>query len=245
MVRGAGQKARAKAAAAVTSGHVGSIPSGDHLKLIQQALKLAGVEDNAVNERAVNQIVSFESGWNPNAINLTDINAQEGHPSQGLMQTIPGTFSRWRLPSLSSNINDPLSNLVAGIRYAVANYGALSSVPGVAAVNQGGRYVGYDSGGWLNPGSALTVNKTGIPEAVLTGEQWADVSRLLAGQEMTIGLAKQAVLNNRPAVKPNEVNRAGYGRQTVIEEVNVINPRQERSSESLPTVLRRTARVAP
>jgi hypothetical protein len=80
---------------------------------------------------------------------------------------------------------------------------------------------------------------------VLTGEQWADVSRLLAGQEMTIGLAKQAVLNNRPAVKPNEVNRAGYGRQTVIEEVNVINPRQERSSESLPTVLRRTARVAP
>ena len=38
--------------------------------------------------------MATESGGNPNAINLTDSNAQAGHPSQGLLQTIPQHLRR-------------------------------------------------------------------------------------------------------------------------------------------------------
>lgn len=121
----------------------GKVPTGSRKELIDEALKLAGLPVNAANEAAVNLIVQRESGWNPNAINLTDKNARAGHPSQGLMQTVPGTFHRYALAGYNSNIDDPLSNLVAGIRYSKARYGSLQNVPGVRAVASGKNYVGY------------------------------------------------------------------------------------------------------
>ncbi|MFI7009966.1 phage tail tape measure protein [Streptomyces sp. NPDC050145] len=36
----------------------------------------------------------------------------------------------------------------------------------------------YDSGGWLQPGATMAVNKTGRPEPILTSSQWANVSTL-------------------------------------------------------------------
>ena len=91
----------------------------------------------------MNLIIQHESGWNPNAINKTDSNARAGYPSQGLMQTIPSTFHKYALPGYNSNITDPLSNMVAGIRYAKARYGSLQNVPGVRNVEHGKHYVGY------------------------------------------------------------------------------------------------------
>ena len=38
--------------------------------------------------------------------------------------------------------------------------------------------LGFDSGGWLEPGGTYAVNKTGQPEAVLTNPQWESVSAL-------------------------------------------------------------------
>jgi hypothetical protein len=111
----------------------GHVPEGARKELIDQALKLAGVPATAENEAAVNKIVQRESGWNPNITNNWDSNARAGHPSTGLMQTIPGTFQRYALPGYNSNIHDPLSNLVAGIRYAQARY-ARGDRSGVAVV---------------------------------------------------------------------------------------------------------------
>lgn len=162
------QKANAQAATAATAGGGGPIPTGAHLALIQAALNLAGVADTPANEAAVNTIVNFESGWNPNAINLTDSNAKAGHPSQGLMQTIPSTFAGHAIPGYNTNIDDPLSNLIAGIRYAVGQYGSLTNVPGVRNVASGGHYVGYDSGGILPPGVTMAYNGTGRNERVIS-----------------------------------------------------------------------------
>lgn len=67
-----------------------------------------------------------ESSGNPNAINLTDSNARAGIPSKGLMQVIGPTFAAYRDKSLSSNIYDPLANIVASMRYALATYGSLA-----------------------------------------------------------------------------------------------------------------------
>ncbi|MBA3858301.1 MAG: hypothetical protein C0507_15460 [Cyanobacteria bacterium PR.3.49] len=111
----------------------GHVPPGARRELIEKALQLAGVPVTEQNISAVNKIVTRESGWNPNITNNWDINAKRGHPSTGLMQTIPSTFNKFALPGMNSNIHDPLSNLVAGIRYAEARYGK-HGMSGVARV---------------------------------------------------------------------------------------------------------------
>lgn len=86
-----------------------------------------------------------ESGGNPRAINNWDINAKRGTPSKGLMQVIDPTFRAFRDPGLPNNIWEPISNIVASMRYALKRY---KSLP--AAYNRKG---GYADGGMidLNP----------------------------------------------------------------------------------------------
>lgn len=105
-------------------------------------LEKEGVPASKLDPNAIKLIIMHESGGNPNAINRTDINAQEGHPSQGLMQTIPSTFNQYASPG-HGNIVNPVDNIMAGCKYAIARYGSLDSVPGVVAVEHGGSYVGY------------------------------------------------------------------------------------------------------
>jgi hypothetical protein len=69
-------------------------------------------------------------------------NAAAGTPSEGLMQTIAPTFQQYSSPG-HGNILNPVDNIMAGCKYAIARYGSLDSVPGVIAVNNGGSYVGY------------------------------------------------------------------------------------------------------
>lgn len=49
---------------------------------------LRALGQSAANLGAVERRIAFESGGNPNAINLTDSNARAGHPSQGLTQCV-------------------------------------------------------------------------------------------------------------------------------------------------------------
>ena len=67
-----------------------------------------------------------ESGGNPNAINNWDINAINGTPSKGLMQVIDPTFQAYKMPGYN-NIWDPLSNMLAAIRYTLSRYGSLAN----------------------------------------------------------------------------------------------------------------------
>ena len=76
------------------------------------------------------QQMQTESGGNPNAINLWDSNAKAGHPSQGLMQVIPSTFDSYALPGYDTDILDPLSNIIAAIRYTWSRYGGPEGVWG-------------------------------------------------------------------------------------------------------------------
>lgn len=83
-----------------------------------------------------------ESGGNPRAINNWDSNAKRGTPSKGLMQVIQPTFNAYRDRSLSSNIYDPMANIVASINYAKSRYGSVSR-----AYNRRG---GYFNGGLVD-----------------------------------------------------------------------------------------------
>ena len=110
-----------------------------------------------------------ESGGNANAINLTDINAQMGDPSRGLMQVIGSTFAAYHVPGTSWNIYDPLANIAAAINYARHRYG-----PSLGALGSGHGYAEgglvMDSGGWLPPGASTVFNFTGRPEQLLRAD---------------------------------------------------------------------------
>ncbi|MFD3735402.1 transglycosylase SLT domain-containing protein [Streptomyces sp. NPDC058632] len=69
-----------------------------------------------------------ESSGNPKAINLWDINAQNGIPSKGLLQVIPPTFSAYHVPGTSKNIYDPVANITAACNYAADRYGSMDNV---------------------------------------------------------------------------------------------------------------------
>ncbi|HEX3789220.1 MAG TPA: transglycosylase SLT domain-containing protein [Pseudonocardiaceae bacterium] len=128
-----------------SGGPPSSPPPGNVQQWIQQAiqtLEAAGVPASEINSQDIWTIIQHESGGNPNAINLWDSNAQAGHPSKGLMQTIDSTFNSYKLPG-HDNIYSPVDNIVAGVRYALSRYGSLSNVPGIKAVHAGGSYVGY------------------------------------------------------------------------------------------------------
>lgn len=109
--------------------------------LALQAMQMVGLNPNLIGK--VLTQMQTESGGAPNAINLTDSNAQAGHPSQGLMQVIPGTFALYHVAGTSNNILDPLANIAAGLNYAKNVYG-----PNLNGLGQGH---GYASGSWDIP----------------------------------------------------------------------------------------------
>jgi hypothetical protein len=117
-------------------------PTGSHQVQgwIDEALHILGLGQRF--EPGIANMIMHESGGDPNAINRTDSNAIAGHPSQGLMQTIPGTFQAYALPGYNKNIVDPVSNIIAGIRYAMSRYGKHMLLEG-GRHDSAGNYEGY------------------------------------------------------------------------------------------------------
>ncbi|MCX4833425.1 transglycosylase SLT domain-containing protein [Streptomyces sp. NBC_00006] len=69
-----------------------------------------------------------ESGGNPNAVNGTDVNAQNGTPSKGLLQVIQPTFDTYHVDGTANSLTDPVANLVAAANYAADKYGSIDNV---------------------------------------------------------------------------------------------------------------------
>jgi uncharacterized protein YukE len=128
-----------------SGGPPSSPPPGNVQQWIQEAIQILeqnGVPASELNANDIWTIIQHESGGNPNAINNWDSNAQAGHPSKGLMQTIDSTFNAHSLPG-HTDIYNPVDNIIAGVRYALGRYGSIESVPGIVAVHEGHAYVGY------------------------------------------------------------------------------------------------------
>lgn len=122
---------------------VGTAPTGGGNDLdswIRQALSITGLDESYLP--GIKNMVLKESSGNPKAINNWDSNAKKGTPSKGLMQTIDPTFQRWALPGYNTDVYDPISNLIAGIRYAQNRYGNDMLKAG-GRKNAQGKYIGY------------------------------------------------------------------------------------------------------
>ena len=121
----------------------------------KKALELTGQYTEANLNRLLMQMKS-ESGGNPNAINNWDINAKMGIPSKGLMQVIDPTFRAYAMKGFDKNIYDPMSNILAAIRYTLARYGSLE---------RGWKGHGYANGGFPKVGEMFYARESG-PELV-------------------------------------------------------------------------------
>ena len=122
-----------------------------------RALKMTGQYSTANLNALLNQMRT-ESNGNPKAINLWDPNAMKGTPSKGLMQVIDPTFRAYAMPGFNSNIYDPLSNILASIRYALATYGSLTNAY---------RGVGYENGGIITKEHIARVGEGNKEEVVI------------------------------------------------------------------------------
>lgn len=141
--------------------------------LAKYALQLTGQYTEANLDRLLMQMQT-ESGGNPNAINNWDINAKNGTPSKGLMQVIDPTFQAYKYPGYN-NIWDPLSNILASIRYTVSRYGSLARgwqghgyAEGIGTITISDTFKNVPklaSGGMVMPGQLFVANERG-PELV-------------------------------------------------------------------------------
>lgn len=126
-----------------------------------KALAMTGQLTPANLERLLFQMKT-ESGGNPRAINLWDINAKRGTPSKGLMQVIDPTFQAYKMPGYD-NIWNPLDNILAAIRYTLARYGSLL---------KGWRGVGYEEGGFIDKEHIAMVGEGDKREVIIPLEQY-------------------------------------------------------------------------
>lgn len=155
---------------------------------VHQALDIMGLSRDLTGStlRRMNQ----ESGGNPRAENDWDSNAAQGYDmrSKGLMQVIGPTFRANAHPDYNKDIFDPLSNILASMRYAMKRYKSLPA----AYDRKGGYSTGgeiedlldiptlYDQGGIIPPGLSLILNKTGKPEVGITNEEWKVIQEIAA-----------------------------------------------------------------
>lgn len=152
-----------------------------------QALKMTG-QYSAANLNALLNQMRTESNGNPNAINNWDINALNGTPSKGLLQVIDPTFRQYAMPGHNSNIFDPLSNILASIRYALSRYGSLTNAY---------RGVGYENGGIITKEHIARVGEGNKEEVVIpltgSGLKRSRAMQLLAYASEKLGASTASI----------------------------------------------------
>ncbi|HGF7408169.1 TPA: tape measure protein [Enterococcus faecium] len=157
-------------------------------KVAIRALKMTGQYSTANLNALLNQMRT-ESNGNPNAVNNWDINAKNGTPSKGLLQVIDPTFRQYAMPGFNSNIFDPLSNILASIRYALSRYGSLTNAY---------RGVGYANGGIVNQHQIAEIAEGNKPEIIIPLDK---AKRSRAMQLL-------AIAQDKLGVKPKSVNNS-------------------------------------
>jgi phage-related protein len=145
-----------------------------------------------------------ESGGNPKAVNHTDINAQLGHPSVGLMQVIRGTFAAYAGkykrtgPFMYGVSIDPMANIYASMRYALSRYGSLSRAygrPGGYATGGivGGVRINRGFPGGYASGGIIRVGGKRIDTGPVAASVGSDFLKAMAGTAAQIDAAMKKV----------------------------------------------------
>lgn len=159
------------------------VGAGQWKGVASQALSMLGLPQSALG--TVLYRIGMESGGNPRAVNLWDINAMNGTPSVGLMQVIKPTFDAYAgafrgvQPQLYGVSIDPLANVYAGLNYAKHRYGS----------------------GWQRMLAGNTGYATGTmsasPGLALVGERGAELVDFRGGERVYTARETEALLNGK------------------------------------------------
>lgn len=95
---------------------------------IREAIDILNQHNIPASYDGILRNIMRESTGNPQAINLYDSNAAAGIPSKGLLQVIDPTFQAYRIEGTSTDIWDPVANIVAACNYAAHRYGSMDNV---------------------------------------------------------------------------------------------------------------------
>lgn len=125
-----------------------------------RALKANDIEPTDFRVSKILATIQRESGGDPNVQNNWDINAINGTPSIGLMQTIGPTFNAYKHPG-HNNIRNGYDNLLAAINYIKHRYGTSD-----AAFNRVAAY-GYANGGLVHKNGVYELAEGDMPEYVI------------------------------------------------------------------------------
>ena len=167
------------------------------LSVLQRVGAYKGMNLTPFIGQMLNQIRTESSG-NPNAINTTDINAQRGDPSIGLLQVIGSTFRNALSGTpfaylIARGQRDPEASMVASTLYSLGRYGSLDKAwRGVAYAN-GGIVPGLPSQGDSVP-ALLTPG-----EGVFTAAQTDAI--ITHAQALANGFGGQPVINITPLIE--------------------------------------------
>ncbi|MCX5414995.1 transglycosylase SLT domain-containing protein [Streptomyces sp. NBC_00059] len=108
---------------------VGEKKYGDDLNgWIRTALDVMDAKNIPGSYEGLHRNIMRESSGNPKAQNNWDVNAQNGIPSKGLLQTIQPTFDYYHVKGTKDSITDPVANIVAACNYAADKYGSMDNV---------------------------------------------------------------------------------------------------------------------
>jgi SLT domain-containing protein len=199
--------------------------------------------------------IQVESGGNPKAINLWDSNAKAGHPSQGLMQTIPGTFAAYAGPYKSRGITDPMASIYAGLNYAVHRYGsgwrkALGGIKGYATGTEGAEpgwaWVGEEGPELVNfKGGETVLNHQ---DSLVAGTK--TLRGYASGTKRTTGIAADAekgVSSLNSAVKKlyEIISKAFSSGRIGKGTANSLNKWLDKENKSLQKIVKDRADLAP
>ncbi len=162
----------------------GTVPSGDHLKIIDQALAITNTPPPGSKEdweAGYNTLIGRESSWRPGvAGNTGDINERDGNNSMGLTQITGTNFAQYAVPGYNKDITDPVSNVAASIQYIKARYPGGNVIGNVQQANASMPPKGYAVG---------TTNAS--PGMALVGEDGPEMINSKNGSFISMG--KQAV----------------------------------------------------
>lgn len=204
----------------MTYGASAGNPSGHSVNrwrpYVVRALKANGFAATDSQVAAWMKVIKRESNGDPSVINTWDRNAQLGHPSKGLVQTIQPTFDAYKFKDHNNPLNG-YDDLLAGIRYMKAIYGS-----GPSAFARVSGPMGYDSGGrvmkkqlaWLaenNPEYVVNPERDSADSLIVEAARARAAKApngLIAKAMRVVGTAKAGIQRTAPSFASRGVAQA-------------------------------------
>jgi TP901 family phage tail tape measure protein len=224
IVPGVGDFIKGKMGGLLGGGGVAAASGGGPVRAIVQRVAASMGWGSGAQWAALSQIISHESGWNPNAQNPTS-------SAYGLFQFLDSTWAGVG----GRKTSNPGQQASYGMRYIQQRYGSP-----VGAWDFWQRNHWYDDGGLLKPGWTGVFNGTRKPETVFTHRQMEVL--LSSAEQSRVATQRMMHVIGVDAAGIPQALHGGDGRSVVIN-MPVYNPVAEPASDSGYRRLRRVAEM--